>query len=938
MFLFQTFKALSIGLVSCSLAFSIKVQIAKADQRVLVIHSYHDELSWVKGVRGGINQGLQEDSEDVEIFHEFLNAKQHPNLPHGEAFLQQLRLKYQEQPLDLIIVSDDPGLRLLLEHREQYFDNLPIVFLGINKVEPEILSVPNMTGVFEKHSTTETALGALEQTKADHLIVLNDSTETGQANLGGIDELRRHPQAPQEIIILNDITPENVESVFEKYPRHWPVLVLGQLRQDSAEGSLLGFSETAQTLRRKLPNPLYAEASLFLGHGVVGGKILDSEHHAYQAVDLAQQILGGEAADQIEPIVNAKNLWFFDFRELQRFRFKTGSLPEGSQIINELPPFYQRYEHLVWLTFGSFLIALLIILLLVEIIRRRVAEEKILRDNEQRYKDLSEAGASIFWELDSDLRFTYISGDTQALNGQKATQLLGQSLYEIVESDARFDFDWKAFLKAVQTKQSIQDFIFRTQQSGNAIRIFKLNGKPIRDRANVFRGHRGIIREITKEYHLAETLAYQATYDSLTGLLNRCEFDNRLQRTIQHCYHSAHQAVLCYLDLDQFKVVNDTAGHLIGDQLLIEISQIIHSSIRTSDVLGRLGGDEFGLILEDCPLEDAKVICESLVETIQAYRFQWQDRQFNVGCSIGIAPIPGDSMNAVELLSQADLACYKAKDSGRGRIYVATPDNPDLSSDRTQMAYIANISQAIEEDRFYLVQQKIQALSKSSHSSEHFEVLIRFRDSTNQIVSPGKLIPAAERYGVIGILDRWVLETVLDRVLKQKTATGKNVLISINLSGVSLSDERFLKHAKELVFQAGMLASCLCFEITETAAISHWSEATQFIHQMRGLGVKFALDDFGSGLSSFGYLRKLPVDFLKIDGSLIKNILQEPHNLAIVQLINHIAHMMDMQTIAEFVEDEATLTCLRNIGIDHAQGYGIAKPKLLQLATPHLVV
>ncbi|MEO1296488.1 MAG: PAS domain S-box protein, partial [Cyanobacteria bacterium J06636_16] len=457
-----------------------------------------------------------------------MNAKQHPNLPHGEAFLQQLMLKYQEPRPDLIIVSDDPGLRLLLEHREQYFNNLPIVFLGINKVEPELLTVPNMTGVFENHSTAETALGALKQTKTDNLIVLNDSTETGQANLGGIEELQQHPQAPREIIILNDIRPENIEKAFGQYPRHWPVLVLGQLRQDSADGPLLSFPETAQILRERLSNPLYAESFLFLGHGVVGGKILDAEHHAYQAVDLAQKILQGEAAEQIAPITNAKNLWFFDFRELQRFRFKSASLPEGSQVINEVPPFYRRYEHLVWLAFGSFLIALLIILLLMEIIRRRAAEEKILRENEQRYKDLSEAGASIFWELDSELRFTYISGDTQALNGQKATQFLGQSLYEIVKSNARFDFDWDAFLRDAQANQPIQDFTFRIQQEGKAVRIFKLNGKPIRDRCNTFQGHRGIIREITKEYHLAETLAYQATYDSLTGLLNRCSFSRRI--------------------------------------------------------------------------------------------------------------------------------------------------------------------------------------------------------------------------------------------------------------------------------------------------------------------------------------------------------------------------------------------------------------------------
>ena len=639
----------------------------------------------------------------------------------------------------------------------------------------------------------------------------------------------------------------------------------------------------------------------------------------------------------IEPIPNAQNRWPFNFKELQRFRFKSICLPRSNEIINPIPPFHEGYKYVFWLTSSSFIVALLVILFLVEIIRRRAIEERSLRESEQRYKDLSEASASIFWELDTDLKLTYISGDTQSLNGQTAAHLLGKSLHKIIQNDAKFDFDWDAFFKAAQANKPIQDFIFRTQQDGNAIRIFKLDGKPVHNSFSDFQGHRGIIREITKEYHIAETLAYQATYDSLTGLLNRCEFDTRLQKTIQHCYHSPSQAMLCYLDLDQFKIVNDTAGHLVGDQLLIEISQIIQNSIRDSDVLGRLGGDEFGLILQDCSFDDAKAICEALIETIQAYRFQWQERQFNVGCSIGIAPIYGDSMNAVELLSRADLACYKAKDLGRGRAYIATPDNADFSSDQTQMAYIANISQAIEEDRFYLVKQKIQTLSKSAYPVEHFEVLIRFRDRKDQIVSPGKLIPAAERYGVIGILDRWVLETVLNRVLKQKTSTGENFLISINLSRVSLSDERFLNHAKSLISQAGELASCLCFEITETAAISHWSKAIQFIDQMKILGVKFALDDFGSGLSSFGYLRKLPVDFLKIDGSLIKHILKDLHNLAIVKLINHIAHMMNMHTIAEFVEDEETLACLRHIGVDHAQGYGIAKPEPLELSTPHLV-
>ncbi len=918
------------GLIGGSIAGGINTHVADAKQRIVVIHSYHDQLPWTQGLRTGINKGFEEQTNvDVEIFHEFLDAKRFPKHQHGKNFLQQLTLKYQDQPVDLLMVSDDPALKLVLKYRTSFFTDRPIVYLGINKVETRLLNTPNITGVFEIHSAAETVFGALQQTKSQHLIILNDTTETGLANLGRIETFKKHPGAPSNIILLNDLTPEEIETKFSSYPKYWPVLLLGQLRRENSSGALINFKETAQLLRKKTPNPLYTASTTFLGHGVVGGKILDAEYHAQQSVDLAGQVLSGKNISNIPPITKAKTRWIFDQKELRRFRFSTSSLPKGSKVINQEQSFYEQYKSLVWLTLGAFIVTLLLIFLLMEVIRKREIEEKLLREDEKRYRDLAEAGANIFWELDSELVFTYASGDTQALNVSSPIQLLGQSLQSVVAEDSNFEFDWDRFLQFYEAQQPIQDFIFHIHDGKDSIRIFKLNGKPIIDFKKDLQGYRGILREITKEYHISEKLAYQATYDWLTGLVNRYEFNVRLQEIIQHCHSPGMQAVLCYIDLDQFKIVNDTAGHLAGDRLLVELADEIQASIRESDILGRLGGDEFGLILEACSLQTAQEICDALITRLQAYRFQWNERQFTVGCSIGVVPILNSSVNMVDLLSRADLACYKAKDLGRGRVYIDTPGALDLTSDQHVMTRIANLTQSLEENQFFLVKQKIQSLSMASVAEDHFEVLLRFRDKTGGIMTPGEFVPAMERYGVISIVDRWVLETVLQGL---KNLDG-DAVFSINISGVSLSDERFLEHAVRLIDESNIPGTRLCFEITETAAISHLEEAQRFMQTMKSLGVKFALDDFGSGLASFGYLKTLPVDRLKIDGSLVKDMVRDPSNLAIVEFINDLAHMMGMQTVAEFVEDGQTLKSLQTLGIDYAQGYHIGKPEPIQFTS-----
>ncbi|QUY42790.1 EAL domain-containing protein [Acaryochloris marina] len=905
----------------------------KAEENILVIHSYHPELSWTDQVKQGIDQSFQKRRPEAKIFHEYLDGKRLPALEHSQSFLELIQEKYQKIPLDALMVSDDPGLQLILQVRDQYFPKVPIVFLGINHVQPELYNVPGLTGVFEKHSVAQTVQVAKQLTGADGLIVINDSTETGQANIKRINEIKQLPNVPQSIAIIHDVTPEDLPQRLSAFPSTWPVLPMGQLRQGHAKGKLINFEMDTQILRDKLPNPLFTATVMRVGPGAVGGKVLEGGFHADQAVRLVEQILDGANPTDLEPIAESKNLWMFDARELKRFRINPRDLPVGSMVLYSEPSFYDQHQGLVWVVFGAFSSSLVMIALLIEVLRRRAQVEKTLRDNEKRYKDLAEVGANTFWELDINLNLSYVSDRKGYQTSAISSQAIGLSLTDVFADEEMFEFNTKRLDTILHWRRPIQDFIFFAKEDNQEMRIFKLNGKPIVDDAQLFQGYRGIQRDITEEYFLTKKIAYQAAYDSLTNLLNRSEFDNRLQESVDQAREDKTKFVLCYLDLDQFKLVNDTAGHMVGDQLLTELAQLLKQKIRPDDVLGRLGGDEFGLLMQDCSLSEAQACCEMLVTTVQTFRFQWQDSQFRVGVSVGIVAFADASYTSEELLSRADLACYKAKDAGRGRVYVANQNDRELDHYQLQMAHIADIPQAIEEDRLFLVKQPILNINQPSALFRHYEILLRLRDGKNNIIGPGLFIPAAERYGVIGLIDKWVLENTL----RQYYQCGlKDVVVSINLSGASINDERAMADVIALITQSNVPPSNICIEITETATIAQLDQALRFIESLKKIGVKFALDDFGSGVSSLSYLKSLPVDYLKIDGSLVKNIAVVESDREIIYLINELAHKRGMKTIAEFVENEQILEQLRIIGVDYAQGYGIGKPE--PLAVTQLMV
>jgi diguanylate cyclase (GGDEF)-like protein len=462
----------------------------------------------------------------------------------------------------------------------------------------------------------------------------------------------------------------------------------------------------------------------------------------------------------------------------------------------------------------------------------------------------------------------------------------------------------------------------------------EVNASPIRDSNSDITGVVLVFHDVTELRGLAKKMSYQATHDSLTGLINRREFEYRVKLALDHARASDTRHALCYIDLDNFKVVNDTCGHIAGDELLKQLTIKLRLELREADTLARLGGDEFGVLLEGCSIENAREPAENLRKIVENFRFVWDNKAFRVGASIGLVPITAESGTLTDVLSAADSACYVAKDQGRNRIHIYEPDDEALVERHGQMQWVQRIQDVLEQQRFRLFFQPIAKLTraKGEKNTIHGEVLIRMLDENNELVGPGAFIPSAERYTLMPAIDRWVIENTFKMLTLDKERLVKKVsTCCINLSGQSLSDERFTDFLVNQIKNCGFPPDILCFEITETAVIANLCNASSMISILRDMGCRFALDDFGVGLSSFSYLKNLAVDYLKLDGCFIKNLVNDTIDKAMVKAINRIGHTMDIKTIAEFVEDDATLQAVREIGVDYAQGYVIARPMPIEI-------
>ncbi len=566
-------------------------------------------------------------------------------------------------------------------------------------------------------------------------------------------------------------------------------------------------------------------------------------------------------------------------------------------------------------------------------IRTDITASKMLEEALYKEKELAEvtlhAIADGVITVGADYRIDYMNPKAEQLTGWSAREAIDKTLGEVLNA---YDHgSGESIVETLEPAITSGESITRTNvhlihKEGNEYAV-EIAASPLQDHKGKSLGSVIVFHDVTAMRTLARQMTYQAAHDSLTGLVNRREFDRRLGMMLESAREHGSEHALCYLDLDQFKVVNDTCGHVAGDELLRQLSVVLSSKIRDRDTLARLGGDEFGILLGECPLEKARDIATSICETVKDFRFVWGDKTFGLGVSIGVVPITQQSESVSSLSSAADTACYAAKEGGRNRVYLYQDDDHDTLQRHGEMQWVPRIESALSENRFALFCQPIAAVSVLPLPYKRCEVLLRMIDEEGKLAPPGAFLPAAERFNLMPSIDRWVIrETFAQyRAAMDRSARAVDTVCAVNLSGASLNDEKILAFIHEQFEQYGVPPEAICFEITETVAIANLTKALVFINSLKEIGCSFALDDFGSGLSSFAYLKNLPVDYLKIDGNFILDMAEDKTDYAMVRAINEIGHVMGLKTIAEYVENEKIAHLARDIGIDYLQGYGVAQ-------------
>ncbi|MGH8479300.1 MAG: two-component system response regulator [Gammaproteobacteria bacterium] len=536
--------------------------------------------------------------------------------------------------------------------------------------------------------------------------------------------------------------------------------------------------------------------------------------------------------------------------------------------------------------------------------------------SEARFQDFSEAAGDFFWETDAALKITYATGPCAAQSGRSLPDLLRSAGADTDQSPQRARADLETILT---TRKRFHDWNTRWKEG----RVLQFGGKPYYDQAGRFAGYRGIGRDRTETVALESRLSHLAEYDPLTGLVNRSAFVERLATALCEARELGTPHALCCLDVDQFKIINDTAGQAAGDELLRRLASMLKARIRSADVAARVGGDEFAVLLKDCPVERAVAIAEELSGAVCELGFAWGGRQYETCAGVGICTVSPNAENAEVLLTRADVACYAAKALGRNRVQLYER-SAGAEAAHLELLRAAEINELLRNERFCLYAQPILPLAALS-PRPHAEVLLRCLGPGGQILAPGAIIAAAERFGMMPSIDRWTLAKTLAS-LSAAPGIQSDTVIGVNLSGQSLSEQGFGDYIDRQLGGSGVDPERICFEITETAAIRHLTEASRFILALRSRGCLFALDDFGSGMSSFSYLKGLAVDFLKIDGSFVRDIASDPIDRAMVMAMRQVGAVMGIRTVAEWVETNAAAQALTEIGVDYGQGYGLARP------------
>lgn len=551
----------------------------------------------------------------------------------------------------------------------------------------------------------------------------------------------------------------------------------------------------------------------------------------------------------------------------------------------------------------------------------------VLQTSEQRYRELYHNNPAMFFSLDRNGVIRSVNQFGAEHLGYVPVDLVDRDYCDLIEEPRRDELR-EALRQAIETPGRVQVFEARKQCADG-------RWLWVRDSLRSMGSQQGrtevlvVAEDITDIRELSDRLAFQAAHDSLTGLINRRKFEAELVNAIYEAGALNMSHVLCYLDLDLFKVINDTCGHAAGDELLRQLGRLLEETVDGKGLIARLGGDEFGLLIRNAGLDEALQLAGVVRDRIAEHQFVWDRRPYHVGVSIGLVRIGQETTHLTALMSAADSACYAAKEGGRNRIHVYRQDDKELEQRRGEMQWVTRIPRGIRENRFALAIQEIFATDPASQRERHVELLIRYRRQDGQWIAPRMFLPAAERYNMATMLDRWVFVQLANLLQQQPQLVEQGWVFNINLSGQSVTNDEFLQFIIERMTELKLPTRGICFEITETSAITNLNRAQHFIGSLKALGCRFALDDFGSGLSTFGYLKGLPVDYIKIDGQFVRDIEKDAIDFAIVKSINEVGHVLGKQTIAECVENAEIARMLAAIGVDWMQGFQLAQPLML---------
>lgn len=641
------------------------------------------------------------------------------------------------------------------------------------------------------------------------------------------------------------------------------------------------------------------------------------------------QLEGRDVADLVKPAYRAL------FRKMVTQRLAGETAPRRLEI-----QLIDGNEQGLWVEAQSSLIeyhgARAILTIARDVSHRKNLEVSLSRGKRQAQYTLESISEGVI-TTDNEGRIDYMNRAAESMVGTNRDDATGHKIGELFslidEADRRSLGDPVERCLSIRRRVNMGRRALMVSKDGEHEHSVEISASPIQGPANSISGTVVVFHDVGEIRGLTQQMSYQATHDALTGLINRREFERRLQEAMDSAHAEEAVHILCYMDLDRFKAVNDSCGHIAGDNMLREVSSLIKAQVRDSDFVGRLGGDEFGTLLMGCPIEKAQQIAADICNAVAGYRFVWKDKIFNIGISVGLVQISNASGTLQDVVSAADSACYVAKQSGRGQVHVYSARDEAIARDRGDIQWLRQLQDALHEGKFELAMQPIIATGSGDNSGPAVEVLIRMPDERGRHSNSADFLRSAERYQLMPQIDRWVFNATLAAINAQEIRLASNRSCAINISGQTLGDEEFLDFVVEALDHSGVAPGSICFEVTESAISANLQYAQRFIEVLHGIGCEFALDDFGSGLGSFSNLKHLPVDYLKIDGSYTRNLSSDLVNQEVVSAMIKLARTLDFKIVAEQVEEQEDFDWLRDNGVDFVQGNFIDPPAVLGKGT-----